>query len=179
MRWGASWRTPYSLDFVRRCQDSSNLQTGARRRPTLHTDLRAVPRRRGRYGVEWLIAGHGFNMRSPELLAKLADCPKARLLSVHERCKPRYEGSKTSDKVKRAFCEFSSPLGFFDELEAETARDSGAVADAGRSFKANLEAAGDVANVPFLLGKARGGFSDVQQHAHGGAHPLTQVKDRR
>ena len=63
-----------------------------------------------------------------------------------------------SDKVKRAFCEFSSPPGFFDELEAETARHSGAVADAGRSFKANLEAAGDVANVPFLLARQGAAF---------------------
>jgi hypothetical protein len=41
--------------------------------------------------VERLKAEHG-DARLTDLLAKLADYPKARSPSVHDRCKARYEG---------------------------------------------------------------------------------------
>jgi hypothetical protein len=44
--------------------------------------------RRGRYNVEGL-AEHG---KLTDLLARLADCPKARSVSVHDRCTAVYEG---------------------------------------------------------------------------------------
>ena len=47
--------------------------------------------RRGRYSVERLIAKHG-GAKLTELLATLADCPKARSVSIHDRCKAVYEG---------------------------------------------------------------------------------------
>jgi len=51
----------------------------------------APPRRYGRYNVERLIAAHGADAKLPDLLATLADCPKARSLSVHDRCKAVYQ----------------------------------------------------------------------------------------
>jgi hypothetical protein len=48
--------------------------------------------RRGRYNVQRLIAKHGTDMRLPELLTKLANCEKARSLSVHDRCKAKFAG---------------------------------------------------------------------------------------
>jgi hypothetical protein len=47
--------------------------------------------RRGRYNVERLIAEHG-DVKLTELSATLADCPRARSVSVHDRCKAVYEG---------------------------------------------------------------------------------------
>jgi hypothetical protein len=47
--------------------------------------------RRGRYNVARLMAEHG-DARLTDLLATLADCPKARSVSVHDRCKAVYEG---------------------------------------------------------------------------------------
>jgi hypothetical protein len=47
--------------------------------------------RRGQYGVARLIKRHG-DARLPDLLAVLAGCPKARSVSIHDRCKARYEG---------------------------------------------------------------------------------------
>jgi hypothetical protein len=47
--------------------------------------------RRGRYNVERLMAEHG-DAKLTDLLVTLADCPKARSVSVHDRCKAVYEG---------------------------------------------------------------------------------------
>jgi hypothetical protein len=47
--------------------------------------------RRERYNVERLIAEHG-DAKLTDLLATLADCPKTRSVSVHDRCKAVYEG---------------------------------------------------------------------------------------
>ena len=47
--------------------------------------------RRGRYNVERLIAEHGAGAKLPDLLMKLADRPKARWISIHDRCRARYE----------------------------------------------------------------------------------------
>lgn len=47
--------------------------------------------RRGQYNVERLIAEHG-DMKLTDLLPALADCPKARSVSIHDRCKAVYEG---------------------------------------------------------------------------------------
>ena len=47
--------------------------------------------RRGRYRVETLMAEHG-DAKLTDLLRTLADCPKARPMSIHDRCKARYEG---------------------------------------------------------------------------------------
>jgi hypothetical protein len=43
----------------------------------------------GRYNVARLMEQHG-DARLPDLLTVLADCPKARSLSIHDRCKVRY-----------------------------------------------------------------------------------------
>ena len=48
--------------------------------------------RHGRYNVARFIAAHGADMRLPELLATLAICEKARSLSIHDRCKAKFEG---------------------------------------------------------------------------------------
>jgi hypothetical protein len=42
--------------------------------------------RRGRYRVAWLMEQHG-DAKLTDLLSTLADCPKARAASVHDRCK--------------------------------------------------------------------------------------------
>ena len=47
--------------------------------------------RRGRYGVSGLLARYGGDVRMPDLLETLADCPKARSVSIHDRCKAVYE----------------------------------------------------------------------------------------
>jgi hypothetical protein len=47
--------------------------------------------RRGRYHVDRLMAEHG-DAKLTDLLLTLADCPKARSVSVHDRCKAVYEG---------------------------------------------------------------------------------------
>ena len=47
--------------------------------------------RRGRYSVDRLMAEHG-DAKLTDLLAVLADCPEARSVSVHDRCKAVYEG---------------------------------------------------------------------------------------
>jgi hypothetical protein len=47
--------------------------------------------RRGRYNVERLIAKHGADVRLPDLLKILADCPKARAFSIYDRCHVRCE----------------------------------------------------------------------------------------
>jgi hypothetical protein len=60
------------------------------RSPTL-TIVCAQCNRRGRYSVERLMAEHG-DANLTDLLATLADCPKAGSLSIHDRCKAVYEG---------------------------------------------------------------------------------------
>ena len=50
--------------------------------------------RRGQYNVERLMAEHGI-AKLTELLVTLANCPKARSTSVHDRCKAVYEGLAT------------------------------------------------------------------------------------
>jgi hypothetical protein len=47
--------------------------------------------RRGRYSVKQLMAEHG-DAKLTDLLVTLADCAKARSLSIHDRCKAVYEG---------------------------------------------------------------------------------------
>jgi hypothetical protein len=47
--------------------------------------------RRGRYGVARLIEHYGADVRMPDLLAVLANCSKARSVSVYDRCKAVYE----------------------------------------------------------------------------------------
>jgi hypothetical protein len=53
--------------------------------------LREPCGRRGCYNVERLIAEHGTDAKLPDLLVTLADCHKARSLSIHDRCRARYE----------------------------------------------------------------------------------------
>ena len=43
------------------------------------------------YNVERLIAEHGADAKLPDLLAELASCEKARSVSIHDRCRARYE----------------------------------------------------------------------------------------
>jgi hypothetical protein len=47
--------------------------------------------RRGRYSVERLMAEHG-DAKLTSLLTTLADCPKARSVSIYDRCRAVYEG---------------------------------------------------------------------------------------
>jgi hypothetical protein len=47
--------------------------------------------RHGRYAVVRLIEEHG-DAKLTELLVTLADCPKARSVNIHDRCKVVYEG---------------------------------------------------------------------------------------
>jgi hypothetical protein len=46
--------------------------------------------RRGCYSVERLMAQHG-DAKLTDLLQTLADCPKTRSASIHDRCKAVYE----------------------------------------------------------------------------------------
>jgi hypothetical protein len=48
--------------------------------------------RRGRYAGERLIAAHGADVRLPDLLATLADCPRARSVSIHGGFPGRFFG---------------------------------------------------------------------------------------
>jgi hypothetical protein len=48
--------------------------------------------RRGRYNVARLIATHGADAKLTDLLVTLANCEKARSVSVHDRCKAKFEG---------------------------------------------------------------------------------------
>ena len=68
-----------------------NSATLRRRSKRFKRPSSAPPRRYGRYNVERLIAAHGADAKLPDLLATLADCPKARSLSVHDRCKAVYQ----------------------------------------------------------------------------------------
>ena len=46
--------------------------------------------RRGRYAVARLLEEHG-DAKLTELLVTLANCPKARSTSIHDRCKAVYD----------------------------------------------------------------------------------------
>jgi hypothetical protein len=46
---------------------------------------------RGCYNVKRLIAERGTDAKLPDLFVTLADCDKARSLSIHDRCRARYE----------------------------------------------------------------------------------------
>jgi hypothetical protein len=48
--------------------------------------------RRGRYNVGRLIVVHGAGAKLPDLLVTLANCEKARSVSVHDRCKAKFQG---------------------------------------------------------------------------------------
>ena len=50
--------------------------------------------RRGRYAVAGLMAKHG-DAKLTDLLLDLAQCEKARSLSIHDRCKAIYESLAT------------------------------------------------------------------------------------
>jgi hypothetical protein len=46
--------------------------------------------RRGRYAVAELIAAHG-DAKLPDLLTRLADCPMAQGVGIHDGCKARFD----------------------------------------------------------------------------------------
>jgi hypothetical protein len=48
--------------------------------------------RHGRYNVARLIAVHGADAKLTDLLPTLANCEKARSVSVHDRCKAKFGG---------------------------------------------------------------------------------------
>jgi hypothetical protein len=48
--------------------------------------------RHGRYNVARLIAVHGADAKLTDLLVRLANCEKARSVSVHDQCKAKFEG---------------------------------------------------------------------------------------
>jgi hypothetical protein len=49
--------------------------------------------KRARFNVARLMEQHGADAKLTDLLVVLAeDCPKARLISAHERCRAVYEG---------------------------------------------------------------------------------------
>jgi hypothetical protein len=50
---------------------------------------------RGRYTVAMLLEEHG-DARLTDLLQTLADCPKARSVSIYDRCRAVYEGLAAS-----------------------------------------------------------------------------------
>ena len=51
--------------------------------------------KRGRFNVAKLIEQYGTDAKLTDLLAVLAEnCPKARSLSVHDRCRAVYEGAE-------------------------------------------------------------------------------------
>ena len=69
--------------------------------PTLSIECEPCGRL-GRYAVARLIEKYG-DAKLPELLHVLADCPKARSVSVHDRCKAVYGKDSrwsTSDSIK-------------------------------------------------------------------------------
>jgi hypothetical protein len=48
--------------------------------------------RYGRYNLARLIAAQGADAKLTDLLATLANCKKGRSVSIHDRCKARFEG---------------------------------------------------------------------------------------
>jgi hypothetical protein len=67
------------------------------RYPTL-TIVCAPCGRRGRYNVDRLMAEHG-DAKLTDLLATLADCPKARSASVYDRCKGSVRWARLRQRV--------------------------------------------------------------------------------
>jgi hypothetical protein len=61
------------------------------REPTLAIGCERCGRHR-RYNVARLIAAHGADAKLTDLLVTLASCDKARSVSVHDRCKAKFEG---------------------------------------------------------------------------------------
>ena len=59
--------------------------------PTLATTCERCGQH-GRYNVARLIAAHGADAKMTNLLVTLANCAKARSLSIHDRCKAKFEG---------------------------------------------------------------------------------------
>ena len=53
------------------------------------------------YNVARLIAAHGADAKLTDLLVTLANCEKARSVSVHDRCKAKFEGRKPRTVVAR------------------------------------------------------------------------------
>ena len=71
------------------------------RTPTLSIECEPCGRF-GRYAIARLMEQHG-DARLPDLLSVLADCPKARSVSIHDRCKAVYARNSrwsTSDSLK-------------------------------------------------------------------------------
>jgi hypothetical protein len=48
--------------------------------------------RYGRYNVKRLVGAHGADAKLTDLRVSLANCEKARSLSIHDRCKAKFEG---------------------------------------------------------------------------------------
>jgi hypothetical protein len=61
------------------------------REPTLTIGCQLCGRY-GRYNVKQLSAVHGADAKLTDLLVTLANCEKARSVSVHDRCKAKFEG---------------------------------------------------------------------------------------
>ena len=61
------------------------------REPTLKIGCERCGRH-GRYNVRRLIAAHGADAKLTDLLVTLANCEKARSVSIHDRCKAKFEG---------------------------------------------------------------------------------------
>jgi hypothetical protein len=58
----------------------------------LSANPRRSERERERYDVENLKRQHGGDVKMPDLLAALvADCPKTRSFSIHDRCRAVFE----------------------------------------------------------------------------------------
>ena len=70
------------------------------RTPTLSIECEPGPL--GRYNIAKLMEQHG-DAKLPDLLYELADCPKARSISIHDRCKAVYGKDSrwsTSDSIE-------------------------------------------------------------------------------
>ena len=60
------------------------------RAPTLEIACKRCGRF-GRFNVKQLIGVHGGDAKLTDLLATLANCEKARSVSIHDRCQARFE----------------------------------------------------------------------------------------
>ena len=88
-------------------RDGSLVLSGVRA-PTL-TIVCGPCGRHGQYNVERLMAEHG-DAKLTDLLQTLADCPKTRSASIHDRCKAVYEGLGLGGAL-RTLPEALNPLG--------------------------------------------------------------------
>jgi hypothetical protein len=70
------------------------------RTPTLGLVCEACGRR-GRYNVARLVTERG-DAKLTDLLAKLADCPKARSFSIHDRCRRGTCGRHPQSRLRPA-----------------------------------------------------------------------------